>query len=145
MNLYRRTFSAVNHMTVKSRWSFARSLSMVSWQGLSPPQRPLGIVARTGERETESERGTMGRGKREERPHFRFSLFPSFLAGFLFFDYCYFYQDTQRDPLQRRVWSGSAFCIVLAWVKKVNFIRMMLLFVPFPRRLCLTTFGSVYL
>ena len=41
---------------------------------LSPPQRPLCIVGRllccgeAGEKEKESARGTMGRGKREERP-----------------------------------------------------------------------------
>jgi len=31
-----------------------------------------------------------------------FSLFPSFPARLLFFDYCYFYWDTQREPLRRR-------------------------------------------
>ena len=31
-----------------------------------------------------------------------FSLFLSSLARFLFFDYCYFYWDTQREPLRRR-------------------------------------------
>ena len=42
-------------------------------QGLSPPQRPLCIVGRllccgeAGEKEKEIARGTMGRGKREER------------------------------------------------------------------------------
>ena len=41
---------------------------------LSPPQGPLCIVGRllccgeAGEKEKESARGTMGRGKREERP-----------------------------------------------------------------------------
>ena len=52
---------------------------------LSPPQRPLGIVGRTGERETESERGTMGRGKREARPRSRFfplSIVPRALSIF---------------------------------------------------------------
>ena len=34
---------------------------------LSPPQRPLCVVGRSGEKEKESARGTMGRGKREEK------------------------------------------------------------------------------
>ena len=39
----------------------------------------------------------MGSGTREEtREAPVFSLFPSFPAHFLFFDYCYFYWDTQR-------------------------------------------------
>ena len=50
-----------------------------------------------GEKEKESARETMGRGKREGRlPH-----------AFYFFDYCYF-QNTQREPLRRRecwIWS----------------------------------------
>ena len=55
-----------------------------------------------GEKEKESARGVMGRGKREQRL-FAFSLFPSFPARFpFFFDYCYFYRDTQREPLWRR-------------------------------------------
>ena len=49
-----------------------------------------------GEKEKES-RGTMGDGTREEtREAPVFSLFPSFPAHFLFFNYCYFYWDTQR-------------------------------------------------
>ena len=69
---------------------------------LSPPRRPLWIVGRAGEREKESARGTMGRGKRRTT----FFLFPSFPARFLFFFYyCYFYWDTQREPLRRReIW-----------------------------------------
>ena len=56
-----------------------------------------------GERTEESARGTMGRRKREQRI-FAFSFFPSPPARFLFFffDYCYFYRDTQREPLWRR-------------------------------------------
>ena len=49
-----------------------------------------------GEKEKES-RGTMGSGTREEtRGAPVFSLLPSFPARYLFFDYCYFYWDTQR-------------------------------------------------
>ena len=69
---------------------------------LSPPQKPLCLVGRLG-RKKKSARGTMGRGKRELRI-FAFSLFPSPPARFpfFFFDYCYFYRDTQREPLWRR-------------------------------------------
>ena len=45
-----------------------------------------------GEKEKESARGMMGRGKREERlPPFPFSHFPR--GAFFFFDYCCFYRD----------------------------------------------------
>ena len=50
------------------------------------------------EKEKESARGTMGRGKTAPA----FSLFPSSPVRFLFFDYCYFYWDTQREPLRGR-------------------------------------------
>ena len=54
------------------------------------------------ERDKESARDTMGiRTKRAKRPP-AFSLFPSSPARFLFSHYCYFYWDTQRDPLRRR-------------------------------------------
>ena len=46
----------------------------------------------------ESARGTMGRGKREERPLPSSHRTP---RAFYFFDYCYFYWDTQREPLRR--------------------------------------------
>ena len=46
--------------------------------------------------------GHDGKGKREQRL-FAFSVFPSPPARFsIFFDYCYFYRDTQREPLWRR-------------------------------------------
>ena len=51
-----------------------------------------------GERKKESAREN-GKGKEKKRGS---SLFPSSLARFLFFDYCYFYWDTQREPLRRR-------------------------------------------
>ena len=51
-----------------------------------------------GEKEKESARGTMGRGKTAPA----FSLFPSSPTRFLFFDYWYFYRDTQWEPLRRR-------------------------------------------
>ena len=75
------------------------------------------IVRRAGEREKEIARGIMGRGRNlvpvffgnpapswmhymAEAP--AFSLFLWSPARFLFFDYCYFYWDTQREPLRRR-------------------------------------------
>ena len=61
-----------------------------------------------GEKEKERARGMMGRGKREE-PFPAFSLFPSSPARFLVFDYCYFYRDTQREPLRRRERSRDTF------------------------------------
>ena len=49
-----------------------------------------------GDKEKERAWGAMGKGSGD------FSLFPSPLARFLFFDHCYFYWDTQREPLRRR-------------------------------------------
>ena len=58
---------------------------------------------KAGEKEKESARGMMGRGKREERERPAFSLFPSSPARFLFFSIiATFNRDTQREPLQRR-------------------------------------------
>ena len=64
-----------------------------------------------GEKEKESARGTMGRGKREERlPRlFPLAIFPCALSDFS--DYCYFYRDTQREPLRRR--EGGGVCIAI--------------------------------
>ena len=45
--------------------------------------------------------GGWGERKRERTNHV-FSLFPSCTALSIFFDYCYFYRDTQREPLRRR-------------------------------------------
>ena len=69
---------------------------------LSPPQRPLCVVGRLGRAKKERARGTMGRGKREERlPRlFPLPIVPRALS--IFFDYCYFYRDTQGEPLGRR-------------------------------------------
>ena len=47
----------------------------------------------------------MGREKREERLLFPLPIVPralSFLFLFFFFDYCYFFRDTQLEPLRRR-------------------------------------------
>ena len=61
---------------------------------ISPPQKHLCIVGTAGEKEKESAWGTI------------FPLPVILHALFLFFDYCYFYsdtqRDTQRDPLRRR-------------------------------------------
>ena len=55
-----------------------------------------------GERKRERA-GHDGKGE-ERREAFRLFLFPSPPARFsiFFFDYCYFYRDTQREPLRRR-------------------------------------------
>ena len=79
-----------------------------------------------------------GKGKERRKaslPLFPLPIVPRTLCIFPLLLFCW---DTHREPLRRREWQGSAFCIVLAWVKKVTFIRMMQLFVPFPRRLCRT-------
>ena len=51
-----------------------------------------------GEREKKESAGHDGKGKERKG----FSLFPSSPARYLFFDYCYFYRDTQGEPLRRR-------------------------------------------
>jgi len=67
---------------------------------LSSPETSL-CCGEAGEKEKESAQGTMVRGKREERlPPFPSSHLP--LRAFYFSDYCYFYRDTQREPLRRR-------------------------------------------
>ena len=65
---------------------------------LSPPLRPLCLVRRLGRGKNESARWTMGRGKRgsealptSHRPQ----------RALYFFYYCYFFGDTQREPLRR--------------------------------------------
>ena len=54
------------------------------------------LLKKPGEKEKES---ALQCGKREAPV---FSLFPSSPARLLFFHYCYFYWDTQREPLGRR-------------------------------------------
>ena len=53
-----------------------------------------------GEKKRESA-GHDGKEK-ERRKAPTLSLFPSSPALSIFFDYCYFYRDTQREPLRRR-------------------------------------------
>ena len=71
----------------------------------SPPQRPLVLWRGWGERKRERA-GHDGKGKERGRVP-AFSLFPSSHARFLFFDYCYFYRDTQRELLRRREGSSK--------------------------------------
>ena len=54
-----------------------------------------------GEKKKKS-RGARWEGERKKRDLPAFSLFRSSPARFLFFDYCYFYRDTERETLQRR-------------------------------------------
>ena len=63
-------------------------------RGLSPPQRPLCVVGRLGRGKKGKQVGSDGKGKERH--------LPSSPTHFLFFDYCYFYLDTQWKPLQRR-------------------------------------------
>ena len=59
-------------------------------QVLSPPRRPLCVVGRLGREK-----------KRAREPRlFPLPIVPRALS--IFFDYCYFYRDTQREPLRRR-------------------------------------------
>ena len=51
------------------------------------------------EKEKESARGTTGRGTRV-RETLAFFFFPSSLARFLFFDYCYLCWDTPRESAE---------------------------------------------
>ena len=70
-----------------------------------PPQRPLSVVERLG-RKKKRARGARWEGEERGRVP-AFSLFPSSHARFLFFDYCYFYRDTQRELLRRREGSSK--------------------------------------
>ena len=62
--------------------NFLLSFLLVTMKKLSPVQRPLCVVGRLGRKKTNARRKV-----------------PS---PFYFFDYCYFYRDTQREPLWRR-------------------------------------------
>ena len=68
---------------------------------LSPLQRPLCVVGRV-RRKKKRARGARWEGEREKRG-FRLPPFPPShrpRRAFYFFDYCYFYRDTQREPLR---------------------------------------------
>ena len=81
------------------------------------PHRPLCVVGRLG-RKKKRARGAWWKGEREEeRQAPAFSLFPWFPVRFLFFDYCYFYWDTQRKPLRRR----QLFCNKLGERQRARF------------------------
>ena len=82
--------------------------------GPSPTQKPLRVVGRLRTGESESTRGTMGRGKSERKAP-AFSFFPSSIARSLFFLNYYFYfllftflkcsylyRNTKRHPLRRK-------------------------------------------
>ena len=66
---------------------------------LSPPQRPLCVVGRLG-RKKKRARGARWEGGRENRGFSPFPIASRTLS--IFFDYYYFYRDTQREPLRRR-------------------------------------------
>ena len=59
-------------------------------------------------------RGARWEGEREKRSlSFNVLFFPSSPARFLFFDYCFFYWDIQREPLRRREVTNSLCCFVM--------------------------------
>ena len=60
------------------------------------------VCMEAGKKEKESARGRMG-GGREKRGSrlFPLPIVPRALS--IFFDYCYFYWYTQREPMRRRV------------------------------------------
>ena len=68
-----------------------------------------------GERNRERAGHDWKEKERREAP--AFSLFPSFPARFLFFDYCYFYWDTLREHLRRR----QLFCNKLGERQRARF------------------------
>ena len=83
---------------------------------LSPAEAALRCREVGGERKRERA-GHDGKGKkRREAP--AFSLFPSFHARFLFFDYCYFYWDALQGGL---CGGESCFAINLVRVREPGF------------------------
>ena len=106
----------VNNVRPYMETGLRNRLLQVSPFCLSPPQRPLCVVGRSGKKEKESARGTMRRGKREEK----LPPFPSSHRSpraFYFFDYCYFYWDALRGPLRRR----ELFCNKLGESQRARF------------------------
>ena len=107
----------VNNVRPYMEIGLRNRLLQVSLFCLSPPQRPLCVVGRSGEKEKESAGGMMERGKRGRKRGSRLSLFPSFPARFLFFDHCYFNWDTLRKLLRRR----QLFCNKLGERQRARF------------------------
>ena len=89
-----------NRELVSRRLGFPRKYSQLL--SLTPPSSAEASLCRreTGEKEKESARGTMGRGKREKRPFFLPII--SLALSIFRLQYCYFYWDTQREHLRRR-------------------------------------------
>ena len=65
---------------------------------LSPPQGPFCVVGRLGRGHNDSAQGTIRSGKRGNEA---FSFYPSSTARLQFFNYCYFYWNTKREPLRK--------------------------------------------
>ena len=72
-----------------------------------------------GEKEKESALEAMGRAKKGNGA---FSLFPSPLARLLLFDHCYFYWDTQREPLRRRELTNDQEKLVYTMVPRLRLL-----------------------
>ena len=93
-------FFDFNNMTRLIRTPQALDRAEIALLYLSPPQRPLCVVGRLGERKRERA-GHDGKGEeRTEAP--AVSLFPSSPARFPVFRLFYFDGDIQREPPRRR-------------------------------------------
>ena len=64
------------------------------------------VIGRLRSKKREARKARWKRGRKKKGV---FSLSPSSPARLVYFDYCYFYWDTQREPLQRR----ATFCFLL--------------------------------
>ena len=82
------------------------SIKSLEGAGLSPPQRLLCVVGRLG-RKKKRARGARYEGKKEKRGSrlFPLPIFPCALSNFS--NYCYFYMDTQREPMRRTEGRGE--------------------------------------
>ena len=78
----------------------------VDWPFASLFRRGLLWHREAGEKKREARKA---RWERERKKKGVFSFSSSSPARLVYFDYCYFYWDTQREPLQRR----ATFCFLL--------------------------------
>ena len=100
----------VNNVRPYMETGLRNRLLQVSLFCLSPPQRPLCVVGRSGEKEKESSRGTMGGGKREER----FPPFPSSHRSLLAF---YFSIIAILIGMPCGSFCGGDSCFAITWVR----------------------------
>jgi len=91
----------------------------VDWPFASLLRRGLLCRGEAGEKKREARKA---RWERERKKKGAFSLSPSSPARLVYFDYCYFYWDTQREPLQRR----ATFCFLLTPRRSRNAIAVLI-------------------